>query len=232
MATPYATAHLASTSSTQDEARSRYATTPLLVTTDEQRAGRGRHGRSWLAAPRAVAASLAVAPSWPESTWPRLTLVAGLAARDAVAGAVALDWPNDLVVADDKVGRLLADAADGVVVFGLGVNLWWPDPPQGMAAIWRDDPGPKAAQDIAAAFAEGLLARLESDPDDWGRTEYVALCATIGAPVEWEGGSGTAVDVATDGALAVDTGGSIVLLHSSEVERITRSTVPPMRPTT
>ena len=122
-------------------------------------AGRGRTGRQWLEAPRAVAASLAVVPSWPKDEWPRLTLVAGLAAVDAVDDPdVDLDWPNDLVRGDVKVGGLIAEAEGDVVVFGLGVNLWWPDPPQGMGAIGDEDPGPDAALAVADSFAQGLLA--------------------------------------------------------------------------
>jgi BirA family biotin operon repressor/biotin-[acetyl-CoA-carboxylase] ligase len=171
---------------------------------------------------------VATALEWPPESWPRLTLVAGLVAATRVGAS--LDWPNDLVVGQDKVGGLLTEVADGVAVFGLGVNLWWPDAPAGMAAIYPSDPGEEAAHDIGAAFASGLIERIAAGPADWGRREYLELCVTIGESVVWEGGSGTAVDVAADGALVVETATHAVHLHSSEVERIRRSTVPPMRP--
>ena len=226
MATHYATVHLASTSSTQDEARARFDGTPLLVVADRQTAGRGRKGRQWQTASRALAASIAVAPRWPQDVWARLTLVAGLAAREMLGPAVALDWPNDLVIGDDKAGGLLAEASEDGVVFGLGVNLWWPQAPAGMAALSPTDPGPNEALNLARQFASGLLHRLETHSDDWGREEYVANCITIGSSVTWEGGAGTAVDVAPDGALIIETPSGIVTLVSSEVERIGRSTVP------
>lgn len=228
MATPYATVHLPSTPSTQDEARARFEGAPLLVTTDRQTAGRGRQGRSWQEAPRPLALSFAFELDWPPATWPRLTLVAGLAATEALDESMALDWPNDLVVGPNKVGGLLTEVADGVVVVGLGANLWWPEPPAGMAGIFAADPGEGSAAQVAAGFAAGLLARVGDGPDHWGREDYRDRCVTLGGPVAWEGGTGIAVDIGADGSLVVETDQGTIELHSSEVARITRGTVPPM----
>jgi BirA family biotin operon repressor/biotin-[acetyl-CoA-carboxylase] ligase len=232
MATPYATLHHASTTSTQDDARAAFAGRPLLVTADRQVAGRGRSGRKWLQAPRAVAASLAVAPTWPPSTWSLLTLVAGLAALDAIDDdRVSVDWPNDLVIGDDKVGGLLAESSSGVAVIGLGINLWWPDAPAGMAGLHPSDPGPAMAAAVAAAFTEAVLAELAEDPQHWDRDRYVARCITLSQSVTWESGAGTAVGIARDGALVVETTEGPVELRSGEVGRVVRATVPPMRST-
>ena len=230
MATDYATVHLATTSSTQDDARAAFEGGPVLVVADRQEHGRGRTGREWLSAPRALAASLAVAPAHPKHDWPKLTLVAGLAALDALPGHdIGLDWPNDLVIADVKVGGLIAEADDAAVVFGIGVNLWWPQAPEGMGAICAEDPGPDLALATAHAFVGSLLGRMSAG-GDWGREEYLSKCVTVGGPVVWEGGTGVAVDVAPDGALVVQTDSGTIALASSEVSRIARGTVPPMRP--
>ena len=97
-----------------------------------------------------------------------------------------------------------------------------------MGAIGDEDPGLDAALAVANSFAQGLLARLDSAPE-WGRDEYLARCVTVGGPVVWESGSGVAVDVAADGALVVDTADGRISLASSQVSRIARGTVPPMR---
>ncbi|MEE8331318.1 MAG: biotin--[acetyl-CoA-carboxylase] ligase [Acidimicrobiia bacterium] len=228
MATPYATVHLPSTPSTQDEARARFEGAPLLLTTDRQSAGRGRRGRSWLEATRPLAMSLAFELPWPPPTWPRLTLVAGLAAAAALDEKASLDWPNDLVVGPNKVGGLLAEVSDGVVVVGLGVNLWWPESPEGMAGVFATDPGEASAAQVAASFASDLLSRVGDGPEHWGREDYRDRCVTLGGPVAWEGGAGVAVDVGADGSLVVETDQGTIELHSSEVARITRGTVPPM----
>lgn len=115
-----------------------------LAIADEQTAGRGRDGRSWVA-PRGAALLLSVGfrPTWlpPERAW-QLAAVSSLAmarASEAVAaldeGMIRLKWPNDLVV--ERAGGLRKIAGvlgetDGLgtrdprVVIGLGINGDWP----------------------------------------------------------------------------------------------------------
>jgi BirA family biotin operon repressor/biotin-[acetyl-CoA-carboxylase] ligase len=153
-----------------------------------------------------------------------------MAALDAIEhGEVVLDWPNDLFVGDAKVGGLLAEVAQDVAVFGLGVNLWWPDPRPSMAGLFDSDPGEAMASRIAGRFASSMLELLEAGPLGWDRGAYVARCVTIGALVSWENGAGRAVDIAANGALVVETTTGRVELHSSSVGRVARGTVPPMR---
>ncbi len=127
-----------------------------LAVADEQTAGRGRAGRSWLA-PRgkALLLSLGFRPGWlaPERTW-RLAAITALAMADAAEevagladGAIRLKWPNDLVVEDDvqapggpgtapaggirKLAGLLGETdglgtADPRAAIGLGINADWP----------------------------------------------------------------------------------------------------------
>ncbi len=219
MATRYALVALNETSSTQDEARSRFAGAPLLVVADRQTAGRGRSGRRWESAPRAVAASLAFMPQWPLAAWPRLSLVAGLAARDAFG--FDLKWPNDLVVADRKVGGLLSESDEAVAIVGLGVNLWWPQAPAGYGAMYRDDPGPSAAAEHARRWADALFARVERGAEDWGIDDYRAACSTIGKQVTWKPeGSGRVVAVDDEGRLLVATESGLVALVSGEVSEV------------
>ena len=224
MATPPLTvAHLDEVGSTQDEARDRFDGSPVLVTARRQTAGRGRSGATWETADRAVAASLAFVPGWPAATLPRLTLVSGLAALDAVGdGAdVLLKWPNDVVIPEGKAAGLLVETVDGVVVAGMGINLFWPEPPDGAAALFARDPGLEAAQSLAVRWAAGLLVRSAAGPDAWGREEYAARCATVGAEIAWEPqGRGTATGVASDGGLEVETEAGTVTLHSGAVRHV------------
>ncbi len=205
MATPYACTRLIEVDSTQDEARHRFdGTIPQLVIADRQRHGRGRLGRRWDQAPRALAVSLALRPDWPEPTWPRLTVVAGLAALDALPVGLELRWPNDLFRSGSKAGGILVEAADHVVVAGLGVNLWWPDPPADRIGLYHHDPGPEAASNLAESWARSLLSRLERGPDDWGRAEAEAATANIGHRVVLaDGTEADAVGLDEDGSLIV-----------------------------
>ena len=208
--------------STQDEARLGYSGRPLLVVAARQTAGRGRRGRPWETAPRALAASLAFTPAWRQSAWPRLTLAAGLAACGALGTGVLLEWPNDLVRGGAKVGGLLTEASGGVVIVGLGVNLYWPQPTvDGAGALCEQDPGPEAARDLAAVWAADLLARVAAGPGGWGVEEYAAACATLGREVTWEpAGRGRAVAVHEDGGLVVETPAGRRVLYAGEVHTV------------
>lgn len=225
MAPPYDVVRLDSIASTQDEAGKRYSGKPVLVVAARQTGGRGRAGRAWQTAPRALAASLAFAPWWPPPTWGRLSLAAAVAAR-AVLGEVDLEWPNDLMVAADKIGGILVESDGQVVTAGLGVNLWWPSPPQGIGALHDDDPGSGLATELARRWADDLLERVAAGPDRWGLDEYRAACLTIGRLVRWEpDGRGMARDVAPSGELVVETEAGERRLSSGEVWEV-RSAVP------
>lgn len=232
MATHYATVELDSVGSTQDEARkrARAGSLPVLVVAQRQIAGRGRTGRTWLEAPRAMYSSLAFRPHWPAAVRSRLTLVAGVAVREAVAAQVGLKpglkWPNDLVLPTGKLGGILTEAEDDVVVIGCGVNLWWDGAPPGVAALCSEDPGPELGSAIADGWASHVLDVAAGDPEAWPLDSYRAACVTIGADIAWSpAGRGTAVDVDFDGALVVETSAGTVHLTSGEVHTVRPATV-------
>jgi BirA family biotin operon repressor/biotin-[acetyl-CoA-carboxylase] ligase len=224
MATPYSLQVYDEVTSTQDVALRDFAGEPLLVVAARQNAGRGRQGRSWISAPRALAASLAVRPSWPAQQWTTIPLVAGLAAADVLGPSVGLKWPNDLVLDGRKLGGILVEGANALIVAGLGVNLWWPDPPDSMTAAHDVDPGPDRLVGVARDWVARLLERLASAPEQWGRTEYLARCVTIGEEITWSPrGQGTAIDVDQAGALVVETSLGLERLVAGDIDHIRRA---------
>jgi BirA family biotin operon repressor/biotin-[acetyl-CoA-carboxylase] ligase len=75
----------------------------VVMVADHQRAGRGRLGRTWSAAPgTSLLVSVLLRPSLPADEVPLVNTAAGLAAADAVQATggfrPGLKWPNDLVV--------------------------------------------------------------------------------------------------------------------------------------
>ena len=235
MATRRITHYFDEVASTQAEARQlaeQSGDGAHLVVAQRQTAGRGRVGNTWMTAPRALACSLAVHPHWEIGRWGTIPLAAGLAARSALISvygvAPSLKWPNDLIMADGKVGGILVESSGDLAVIGLGINLWWPEPPQGVAAIDGSDPGAERAKDIAAAWAASLMAMLDGDPMHWGLADYKAVCATLGADVTWKpSGSGRAVDIGVDGALIVETDIGRTALRSGEVHTVRSATITP-----
>jgi BirA family biotin operon repressor/biotin-[acetyl-CoA-carboxylase] ligase len=115
-----------------------------LAVTDEQTAGRGRSGRTWVAPQgAALPLSLGFRPTYlaPDRMW-RLAAVVALAMADAAeavaglaVGKLRLKWPNDIVAEGSrgplKVAGVLGET-DGVgtddprAIIGLGINADWP----------------------------------------------------------------------------------------------------------
>jgi BirA family transcriptional regulator, biotin operon repressor / biotin---[acetyl-CoA-carboxylase] ligase len=99
-----------------------------VAAADEQTEGRGRLGRSWVAPPgSSVLVSVALRPAVPPSRLPELSLVAGKACAAAIAEVARLEptvkHPNDVLVRGRKVAGVLAEARDGRVVLGVGINV-------------------------------------------------------------------------------------------------------------
>jgi BirA family biotin operon repressor/biotin-[acetyl-CoA-carboxylase] ligase len=98
-----------------------------VAAAEEQTEGRGRLGRIWLAPPAtSVLTSIVLVPEIAPERLPELSLVAG----DAVARAIASEtgaeprvrFPNDVLIEGRKVAGILAEASEGRVVVGIGVN--------------------------------------------------------------------------------------------------------------
>jgi BirA family biotin operon repressor/biotin-[acetyl-CoA-carboxylase] ligase len=86
-----------------------------VVLADHQTAGRGRRGRTWLDRPGAsLMLSVVLRPALPSSrSWAAIA-AAGVALAEATGellgpAAVALKWPNDLLIGGRKAAGLLAE---------------------------------------------------------------------------------------------------------------------------
>lgn len=206
----------------------------LVVVAEEQTAGRGRLGRSWVA-PRGAAllCSIVLRPRLAVEELHLVVTAVALAAADAAqstSGArIDLKWPNDLVAGDGKVGGVLAEVvaagAAGEVaaalVVGVGLNL---EAGAVRARLGReaapDDPGrvsgldelaghAVARDDVLAAMlaAFGRRYGVERRPDPSTMDEYRRRCVTIGRAVRVETAQGS-----LDGrALGVDDAGRLVV---------------------
>jgi BirA family transcriptional regulator, biotin operon repressor / biotin---[acetyl-CoA-carboxylase] ligase len=110
---------------------------------EEQTAGRGRVGRAWHSEKtNGIYASVLLRPPIPPGDAPLLTLLGGLAARDAIAEQTGLApdirWPNDLLLRGKKVCGILNELQaepDRIhfLVIGFGVNVNHAHLPEGLA---------------------------------------------------------------------------------------------------
>jgi len=160
-----------------------------------------------------------------------IPLVAGLAVRSAIDDLTGIDvelrWPNDLMLGDAKVGGIISESSGGVVVVGCGVNLEWTTPMEGAVALGAAAAGGVSGLDLARAWIDRFLSRIDRGSDARGLDEYRALCGTIGRHVSYAGGSGLAVGIADDGSLLIETPTGTVGVRSGEVRLHDAATLPP-----
>jgi BirA family transcriptional regulator, biotin operon repressor / biotin---[acetyl-CoA-carboxylase] ligase len=99
-----------------------------IVIAEEQTAGVGRLGRSWVSEPEvgiycSILLRLALSPG----NLPIATLLLGLATAEAIqkATSVACDlrWPNDVLINGRKVAGILAQLVDSCIIAGIGINV-------------------------------------------------------------------------------------------------------------
>jgi BirA family biotin operon repressor/biotin-[acetyl-CoA-carboxylase] ligase len=200
--------------------------------TDHQTAGRGRYGRTWETPPgTALLCSVVLHPP-PERDAPELTLVGAIAAAEAVEGATGLSaqikWPNDVMLSRRKVGGVLGELRDGVVVLGIGINVnqtreQLPPDARTPAGSLRTVTG--STYDRAALLGS-MLFRFERIYDEWRHGGLSDVFVEIGPrdflrgrPVLVDGKSGIAVGIDRDGRLQLDVGhGVVVTVESGQVE--------------
>ena len=207
-----------------------------LVTAHHQTAGRGRHGRTWQAAPGdSLLCTLVLRPALAPSRLGLVALAAGLAAAEAVDGlgvAARIKWPNDVRVRGRKLAGVLAEArhpsSGPVVLLGLGLNVRQSAFPDGLAATslrletGRDLP----PHSLLDPFLEALavhLAGLDADPGRVirsleSRLDLVGEAVTVRDPATGAGvARGTVCGLAGDGGLRLATPAGDQTVYAGEV---------------
>jgi BirA family transcriptional regulator, biotin operon repressor / biotin---[acetyl-CoA-carboxylase] ligase len=198
-----------------------------IVVADHQTAGRGRPGHTWEApAGKALLVSVLLRPPT-ERNLAEISLVAGVAVADALERtlglSVQLKWPNDVMLRRRKVAGCLAEARDGVVVLGIGVNV----------NQTRDELPPNAGsvltltgreldrEDLLAALLDDLTARYADWREDGLDGVYDGLGSRDflrGRQVSVNGTSGVATMIDRQGRLEIAVGhGALVTVDSGEV---------------
>lgn len=211
---------------------------PCLLAADEQTVGRGRRGRRWWSARgRSATFSLAYVSRRPPRELAGLSLVAGVAAAQALhalgASDTRLKWPNDLVAGDDKLGGILVETRSArggtLAVIGIGINCRASQDvsarvTRGIATLERWIAAPSRSR-VITAVAQRLkdaLARFEASGLEPMRAEWDALDGLAGRSlrVRLADGrvlSGVASGIAEDGALRLQTARGLRTVHSARV---------------
>lgn len=217
-----------------------------VAATDNQTAGRGRHGRRWQSPPGSgLCLSLAYTFAVRPENLPAITLAVGLGVIDALeehlVREVKLKWPNDLIARDSKLGGILTEAHGQshpggalTIVTGIGLNI---DLGQREDLLTNDERA-QAVIDLRRhagvvpnknEIAASLVARLsqlmrdyevrgfDQYREQWQQRDWLrGRRVAIDAPQQ--NISGVGVGVADNGALMVETA-------SSGVQHVTSGTV-------
>ena len=204
-------------------------TEPVLLVAERQLAGRGRLGRGWHSAPGdslTFSLGLPLAPA----DWSGLSLAVGASVAESLHPAVRLKWPNDLWVADRKLGGILIETASfgdasgaRQAVIGIGINIALPaagglsTPPAAVQELMPGADAPAVLQRIVPALVRDVLGFAQAgfsafharfDARDALRDRAVTLS---------DGSTGTAQGVSEAGSLLVHTAAGLQAVSSSEV---------------
>ena len=192
-----------------------------VVTADEQTAGRGRQGRTWVAPPGS-AVLMSVVLRELDERFPLLPLVAAVAVAEACETLAPvrceIKWPNDVWIERRKVCGILVEGrpAEGWAVLGIGLNVEPVDFPSDLRDIATSLglPGgvPLALGAVLQALSGWLVRGVDEVLAAWRERD-----ALRGAPVRWADGAGVAAGIDNGGSLLVQTDAGLVTLGAGEV---------------
>lgn len=202
--------------------------------------GRGRRGRSWQAR---LGDSLTFSVLWRfdggAGALSGLSLAVGVALVRALravgAEGIALKWPNDVLHGGGKLAGILIELQgdmDGpsAAVIGIGLNLRLSadlrrgidQPAAGLRDLLTDLPAADELLGVLLYHLAEVLQAFERDGFSALREEWAASHAYHAQPVrmlmpDGRAIEGTVDDVAADGALLLDVGGSVQRFSAGEI---------------
>jgi BirA family biotin operon repressor/biotin-[acetyl-CoA-carboxylase] ligase len=230
--------HYRRTDSTNERARElALAGAPggMVVTAEEQSAGRGRHGRAWTApAGKALLSSAILRPLGERHLV--LPLAVPLAVCEAIEALVAVrcevKWPNDVWIDERKVAGVLIEAQPpewAVIGVGVNVSIAADEFPSDLRWPARSVGGDAGVEELLAALNDSLGEWVGAEPKR-ALEAYAARDALRGREVSWEGagdaaarGSGVAEGIDERGNLLVRSeSGERISLGAGEVQLLRR----------
>ena len=129
------THHLKQTTSTMDELKAlarKGAIAGTVVFADVQNNGRGQQGRIWFGDENSLMFSILYRPQEPvKDVKPIVQMVSNAVIsglEEFIDIQVELEWPNDLIIGNEKVGGILIESSSQgekihYIIAGIGVNL-------------------------------------------------------------------------------------------------------------
>lgn len=234
--------YLGTVPSTMETARAlgQHAGRPHWVAARAQSAGQARRGRGWASPEGTLAVTLVLRPACGPGELALYSFVAALALQDALAhwlpgAALALKWPNDVLVQGGKAAGILLQGEAGQaprLFVGIGVNLnAAPSPgvlePGALAPVCVAEAagtGPIDPLDMLTRLACAFEARAATFAAEGFapiRAAWLAGAARLGQPLSARLGhetvSGRFETVDAAGQLILDTGQGLRAIAAADV---------------
>jgi len=178
----------------------------------EQIRGKGRGNRVWESSLGGLYFSII------SSSHLLLPFIIGISVIQALAGLenrLRLKWPNDIILDGKKVGGILCEDDGKHAVAGIGINLNnTPSFPEStnLASIGYDMDEYRFLESFFMVFRENLQ---RSNKDIISRfRDYDCL---LGRDIYWDGVTGIAKSINSDGSLEVLSDDKLVNLYSEDV---------------
>ncbi len=197
-----------------------------------QTSGRGRLGRAWQSGRSGMWFSILLKPHIPPESVSAVTLIAGLAVRDAIGADSMIKWPNDIVIDGKKVCGILTELSAEIdrvnhVICGIGINLSAHSFPPELEKRATSLKLCKIEYDANILLAK-ILNKFETYYNCFLTSgfspfisEYSEKCINIGREVSFtyknERFTATAVGISENGALIADIDGKHTEISSGEV---------------
>lgn len=197
----------------------------LVVQAHEQVQGKGRKERDWGSPRGGLWMSVVLDAEVPDPMTGLIPLAVGIACCRGLRDLdipVELRWPNDLMVDDAKLGGILVESTTrpeglGPVVAGIGINVSNTLPvPEATSVQAQGGPGE------VPRVREAILNRLPVQETRLADGEAQSLCNAfmryawgIGDEMRLDGTPCRPKEIATDGALIVETVEGEIQVHRS-----------------
>ncbi len=219
-----------------------------VILAEHQTAGKGRLDRAWVSPPnKNIYCSVILKNPDLQEYLPWVPLVTGLAIAEAIqinhSTTLSLKWPNDLLVADKKLGGILCqgitrkgNAPALIVGFGVNVNSTSEDLPPELhdisTSLYQESGQFCNRNSLLSGIFNNLekwYERLARHDLDVIHSAYSASCSTLGTDVccTLTGShhvNGRATEIGKDGSLQVtpfEAGAKKnIVLHSADVTHI------------
>jgi len=178
----------------------------------QQTDGKGRGDRVWESPPGGLYLSI-ISPSHS-----LLPLIAGISVIQTLVGLdnrLRLKWPNDIILDGKKVGGILCEGDSKHAVVGIGINLnnspSFPNSTN-LASIDYDLDEYRFSKSFFMVFRENL--QRSNKEIIYRFRDYDCL---LGRDISWDGVTGIAKSINSDGSLEVLSDGKLVNLYSGDV---------------